>query len=67
MPFEGQLLRVGSSIGVAFAPDHGRIARELVPLADQALYLAKSRGRNRVQTADDLLDAQRAPEAGQAA
>jgi len=67
VPFEGQLLRVGSSIGVAFAPDHGSIAREIVPLADQALYLAKNRGRNRVQTADDLVSAERLLETGQAA
>ncbi len=67
VPFEGQLLRIGSSIGVAFAPDHGSIAREIVPLADQALYLAKNRGRNRVQTADDLVSAERLLETGQAA
>ncbi|WP_428428954.1 diguanylate cyclase domain-containing protein [Pararhizobium sp.] len=65
--FEGQLLRVGSSVGVAFAPQHGNIAREIVPLADQALYLAKNRGRNRVQTADDLVVVDRLPRTGQAA
>lgn len=65
--FEGQLLRVGSSVGVAFAPDHGTSAREIVPLADQALYLAKKRGRNRVQTADDLVNAEHPVQAGQAA
>ncbi|WP_426228148.1 diguanylate cyclase domain-containing protein [Pararhizobium sp. DWP3-4] len=67
VPFEGHLLRVGSSVGVAFAPEHGNIAREIVPLADQALYLAKNRGRNRVQTADDLVVADRIPRTGQAA
>ncbi|MGF6175598.1 diguanylate cyclase domain-containing protein [Ensifer sp. 4252] len=52
--FEGQLLRIGGSIGVAFAPKHGRTARSLLAAADEALYLAKRRGRNRVQTADDV-------------
>lgn len=67
VPFEGQLLRVGSSVGVAFAPQHGTIAREIVPLADRALYQAKNRGRNRVQTVDDLVVVDRLPRAGQAA
>jgi diguanylate cyclase (GGDEF)-like protein len=67
VPFEGQLLRVGCSVGAAFAPEHGKIAREIVPLADQALYLAKNRGRNRVQTADDLLNIERPAQVEQAA
>lgn len=55
----GQLLRVGGSVGVAFAPKHGRTARALLSAADEALYLAKRRGRNRVQTADDLTPEER--------
>lgn len=57
--FEGQMLRVGGSVGVAFAPRHGRTARALLAAADEALYLAKRRGRNRVQTADDLSEEDR--------
>jgi len=67
IPFEGQILRVGGSIGVAFAPRHGQMPRDLVPQADRALYLAKNRGRNRVQTVDDLTDNVEAAQAGQAA
>jgi diguanylate cyclase (GGDEF)-like protein len=67
VPFDGQMLHVGCSIGVAFAPEHGGIAREIVPLADQALYLAKNRGRNRVQTADDLVNTDYPSQTGQAA
>lgn len=52
--FEGEMLSVGGSIGIAFAPKHGRTARALLAAADDALYLAKRRGRSRVQTADDL-------------
>ncbi|MBY2924341.1 hypothetical protein HF259_23360 [Rhizobium leguminosarum] len=33
---------------------HGTTARQNVPLADQALHLAKRRGRTRVQTALDI-------------
>lgn len=49
VPFEGHLLCVGCSIGVAFAPEHGVTAREIVPAADRALYLAKGAGRSCVQ------------------
>lgn len=37
---------VGTSIGIAFAPGDGLEPDELLKKADQALYLAKSRGRN---------------------
>lgn len=38
-------LFVGASIGIAFAPEHGRTASELLSSADAALYAAKSEGR----------------------
>jgi diguanylate cyclase (GGDEF)-like protein/PAS domain S-box-containing protein len=43
---EGHLCHVGTSIGIAFAPDHAEQAAALVELADAALYVAKKSGRN---------------------
>ncbi|MCJ2079838.1 putative bifunctional diguanylate cyclase/phosphodiesterase [Methylobacterium sp. J-090] len=47
-PFEqeGQVLRLGSSIGIALAPAHGEGADELLSCADLALYQAKSDGKH---------------------
>jgi len=49
---EGEPMRATLSLGIAIAPDHGRSARELLHCADQALYQAKLRGRNRVVMAE---------------
>jgi diguanylate cyclase (GGDEF)-like protein len=40
------------SVGVAAFPDHGGSSDEVLAAADQALYLAKAEGRNRVAVAD---------------
>jgi len=45
--------RITVSAGVATAPDHGQDRVTLLRLADQALYLAKSRGRNQVASVLD--------------
>mgnify|MGYP000438064256 CR=1 FL=1 len=49
---EGGLQRVTVSVGVAqYRPAAGDGADELLVRADQAMYAAKHRGRNRVETA----------------
>ena len=47
-PFDlgGHQVGVGTSIGIAFAPEHGADAESLLQKADLALYAAKSGGRN---------------------
>lgn len=42
-----ELGRVTCSIGIAVYPEHGNSGAEVLRAADQALYAAKSRGRNR--------------------
>ena len=45
---EGREVVVTASLGVACAPAHGTDAEELIRRADEALYLSKNRGRDRV-------------------
>ncbi len=42
---EGHVVHVGTSIGIALAPQNGVSARELLRRADLALYESKNRGR----------------------
>jgi len=42
---DGELVRVGMSVGVALYPDHGGDARTLLAHADGAMYLAKGGSR----------------------
>lgn len=46
---ENQILDVSPSIGVALYPQHGSDENELLKHADQAMYLAKSAGGNRIE------------------
>ena len=47
-PFDlnGHQVRIGTSVGIAFAPRHGTDSETLLQGADLALYAAKSGGRN---------------------
>jgi two-component system, cell cycle response regulator len=63
-PFGGEgeePISVTVSIGIACFPQHGTKPQTLLRAADQALYEAKGRGRNRVVTADELDEASQSP------
>jgi diguanylate cyclase (GGDEF)-like protein len=45
----GDIRPVTISMGIAAYPQHGNTAAEIIEKADQALYVAKERGRNRYQ------------------
>ena len=50
--YEGQMLpKLTTSIGLAIFPEHGATPLGLLAQADQALYQAKSNGRNRLELA----------------
>jgi len=47
----GKPVRITASFGVAIYPEHGTEPEDLIHAADTALYIAKRKGRNRVETA----------------
>ena len=49
----GMTDRITVSAGVATAPDHGQDRVTLLRLADQALYMAKANGRNRIASVQE--------------
>lgn len=51
-PFEvgGEVLELGTSIGIAHSPAHGADAEELLASADYALYRAKTEARHSIRT-----------------
>jgi diguanylate cyclase (GGDEF)-like protein len=58
-PFDlnGQQISLGTSIGIAVAPDDGTDADQLMRNADLALYRSKSEGRNDFRFYDPEMDA----------
>ena len=46
MNINGHELRLTLSIGIAIYPDHGDDEASLMKKADEALYMAKDRGRD---------------------
>lgn len=47
--FAGELISIGVSIGLSFAPIHGRRSEDLLGAADLALYKAKAAGKGRYE------------------
>ncbi|NNK93168.1 MAG: GGDEF domain-containing protein, partial [Desulfobacterales bacterium] len=52
IPHLSQKIGITVSIGVASSPVHGKNMTDLLKSADNALYQAKSNGRNRVEVAE---------------
>jgi diguanylate cyclase (GGDEF)-like protein len=48
---EGHKITTTVSIGIAIFPQHGDSIKELINQADQAMYVAKEKGRNQVMVA----------------
>ena len=59
-PYElgGQHATIGTSIGIALAPDHGDDGDQLLIRADLALYRAKSEGRNGYRFFEGAMEAE---------
>jgi len=51
----GHTLVITPSIGIAMAPDHGRVPEELLVRADSAAYAAKAEGRQRSRMYDSSI------------
>jgi diguanylate cyclase (GGDEF)-like protein/PAS domain S-box-containing protein len=52
---DGDQIDIGTSIGIALAPEHGSDAGELMKHADQALYKAKAEGRGAFRFFEDAM------------
>lgn len=57
--YDGQNLRLTTSLGIALYPQHGNDAEELVSHADAAMYQAKEAGKNAWRVYRQDLDASR--------
>ncbi len=49
---DGRRIDISASIGIAIYPDNAHSERELLHAADEAMYLAKKAGRNRIARAE---------------
>ncbi|HEV7322732.1 MAG TPA: EAL domain-containing protein [Ensifer sp.] len=58
IPYDGQLCRLGASIGIAWKGHEDFDAKQLLMNADIALYRAKSLGRDRVEVFSELIQTQ---------
>ncbi|TXI10731.1 MAG: EAL domain-containing protein [Novosphingobium sp.] len=56
MEIERRTVRIGASVGIAFAPEHGPTSEVLLRSADLALYEAKSRGRGSAIVYDPAME-----------
>lgn len=54
----GHRVEIGTSIGIAIAPDHGGDQEQLLKKADLALYRSKSAGRNCFTVYDEAMSAE---------
>jgi diguanylate cyclase (GGDEF)-like protein len=59
-PFQlpGHRVEIGTSIGIAMAPEHGNDEDQLLKKADLALYRSKSAGRNCFNVYDEAMSAE---------
>jgi predicted signal transduction protein with EAL and GGDEF domain len=55
---QGHRVEIGTSIGVALAPEHGSDQEQLLKKADLALYRSKSAGRNCFTLYDEAMSAE---------
>ena len=57
---EGIGMRMSASFGIAGFPEHAKTKRDLIRLADQAMYLAKNGGRDQIFVTGELQPVKRA-------
>ena len=55
-PVAGQEVHIGTSVGIAFYPDHESDPERLLKLADMAMYRAKQNGRNQATVYTETLE-----------
>jgi diguanylate cyclase (GGDEF)-like protein/PAS domain S-box-containing protein len=62
---QGQEVHIGTSVGLAFYPDHDSDPERLLKLADMAMYRAKQNGRNQVAVYTENLEGKQEHRLGQ--